>query len=56
MALICNEMIVRVLLLVLILIAIVSVFGFVFNILFKIGILLLLFGGVIYLAKKILSD
>ena len=48
-------MIVRVAVMALLIVAIIYIFGIVFNVLFKIGILLLLFAGVIYLVKKILD-
>lgn len=45
-------MIVRIIVMVLFIVAIISIFGVVFNILFKVGLLLLLFIGVVYLFKK----
>jgi len=47
-----ERMILRILLMALIIIAIISVFGFVFNVLFKVGLLVLLVLGVAYLFKK----
>ena len=41
---------------VLFIVAMVYIFGLVFNFLFKVGVLLLLFVGVVYLLKKTFSD
>ena len=49
-------MIVRIILMVLLIVAIISIFGVVFNILFKVGVLLLLFIGVAYLFKKTFGE
>ena len=46
----------RIIIIALMIVAMVSIFGLVFNILFKVGILLLLFAGVVYLIKKIIED
>ena len=40
----------------LIVIALIFLFGFIFNFLFKVGIILLLALGIVYLYKKIVTD